>query len=80
MPYLQMLQIICDSFSKSWYLKAKNQTLCIYMTWQHSWPGTVEKLSFIAVIQPWWLIVQGPSLYFAKTKLRGNNILIMQIM
>lgn len=80
MLYLQVLQIMCDSFSKSWYLKAKNHSLCIYMIWQHSWPGIVEELSHIAVIQQLWLIVQGPSLYFAKTKLRENSILIMQIM
>lgn len=31
MPYLQMLQIICDSVSKSWYLKAKKtDSLHIY--------------------------------------------------
>lgn len=30
MLYLQVLQIMCDSFSKSWYLKVKN-TLSAYI-------------------------------------------------
>lgn len=78
--FMLYLQKLCDSFSISWYLKGKNQPLCIYMIWQRSWPGIVEELSFIGVIQHLWWIVQGSSLYFAKTKLRENNILIMQIM
>lgn len=74
-----MFQIMCDSFSKSSYLKAKKYTLPIYdLTAFLAWGW--EDLSFIAIIQQLWLIVQGPSLYFAKTKLRGNGILIMQIM
>lgn len=53
MPYLQMLQIICDSVSKSWYLKGKKtDSLHIYdLTAFLAWD--CEKLSFIAVIQPW---------------------------
>lgn len=29
--FMLYLQKLCDSFSISWYLKGKNQPLCIYM-------------------------------------------------
>lgn len=57
--------------------KGKIHTLHVYVIWQHSWPEIVD-LSFITVIHQLRLFVQEPLLYITKTKLRENNILIMQ--